>query len=61
MAEIRVEPKKRSLAWLWVLLLLAVVAAVVWYFYFYTGGRPVTVGALPLVRSMPLVHAWRAA
>ena len=35
MAEIRVEPKKRSLAWLWVLLLLAVIAAVVWYFYVY--------------------------
>lgn len=31
MAEIRVEPKRRSLAWLWVLLALAVVALVAWY------------------------------
>ncbi len=31
MAEIRVEPKRRSLAWLWVLLALALVAAVAWY------------------------------
>src|SRR5687768_17215613 len=32
MAEIRVEPKRRSMAWLWVLILLAVAAAVAWYF-----------------------------
>ena len=32
MAEIRVEPKKRSLAWLWILLLIAIAAAVAWYF-----------------------------
>ncbi len=31
MAEIRVEPKRRSLAWLWILLALAVVALVAWY------------------------------
>jgi hypothetical protein len=31
MAEIRVEPKRRSLAWVWVLLALAVAAAVFWY------------------------------
>jgi hypothetical protein len=31
MAEIRVEPKKRSLAWLWALLALAVIALVAWY------------------------------
>lgn len=31
MAEIRVQPKPRSLVWLWVLLALAVVALVAWY------------------------------
>jgi hypothetical protein len=31
MAEIRVEPKRRSMAWLWVLLALALVALVFWY------------------------------
>lgn len=32
MAEIRVEPKRRSMAWLWLLILLVVAAAVAWYF-----------------------------
>ena len=31
MAEIRVRPKRRSLAWLWVLLTLVVLALVAWY------------------------------
>ena len=31
MAEIRVEPKRRSTAWIWVLLALALVALVFWY------------------------------
>lgn len=32
MAEIRVEQKRRSLAWLWLLLALAVAAVAFWYF-----------------------------
>lgn len=32
MAEIKVEPQRRSLAWLWILLLVLVIAAAVWYF-----------------------------
>jgi len=31
MAEIRVEQKRRSLAWLWLLLALVVIGLVVWY------------------------------
>ena len=31
MAEIRVEEKRRSLTWLWLLLALAVVGLVLWY------------------------------
>jgi hypothetical protein len=31
MAEIRVRPKPRSLAWLWVLVALLVLALVAWY------------------------------
>ena len=42
MAEIRVEPKRRSMAWLWVLILLAVAAAVAWYFM---SGRTETIPA----------------
>ena len=39
MAEIRIEQKRRSLAWLWVLLVLLVLAAVAWYLYYDRGMR----------------------
>ena len=45
MAEIRVEQKRRSLAWLWILLVLALVAAAVWYFYFNGGTIRTDTGA----------------
>ena len=45
MAEIRVEPKKRSLAWLWILLLLIVAAAVAWYFMNNSRAGGANVGA----------------
>lgn len=32
MAEIKVEPKRAGLGWLWMLIVLAVLAGVVWYF-----------------------------
>jgi hypothetical protein len=31
MAEIRVEPKRRSMAWLWIVLALVVLAAAGWF------------------------------
>jgi hypothetical protein len=31
MAEIRVEPKRRNLTWLWVLIAVVVVAVIVYY------------------------------
>jgi len=34
MAEIHVEPRRRSLAWLWVLLGLIVIGALVYYFMY---------------------------
>jgi hypothetical protein len=37
MAEIRVEPKRRSLAWLWVVVLLLIAAAVAWWFLYGPG------------------------
>lgn len=33
MAEIRVQPRKRSYGWVWLVLLLIVVAAVVYFLY----------------------------
>lgn len=32
MAEIRVEPKRGGLGWLWIVIALIIVALVVWYF-----------------------------
>lgn len=45
MAEIRVEPKRRSLVWLWVIIALIIIAALVYYFLFYQsapGAAPAT-------------------
>ena len=70
MAEIRVEQKRRSLAWLWILLVLALVAAGVWYFYFNNNGvvrtdtgaltRPAA-GATVAARTAPGASTRRAA
>ncbi len=38
MAEIRVEPRRRSMAWLWFLLVLIVVGGLVYYFVYYRNG-----------------------
>ena len=38
MAEIRVEPRRRSLAWLWILLVLIIAAGLVYYFLYYRNG-----------------------
>ena len=39
MAEIRVEPRRRNTAWLWILLFLIVVGGLVYYFVFYPSGK----------------------
>ena len=38
MAEIHVEPQRRSLAWLWILLALIIAGGLVYYFVYYRGG-----------------------
>ena len=40
MAEIRVEPRRRGLAWLWILIALIIIAGLVYYFMFYNNGQP---------------------
>ena len=35
MAEIRVEPHRRSLAWLWILIVLIIAGGLVYYFLYY--------------------------
>ena len=37
MAEIRVQPRRRSMAWLWILLALIIVGGLVYYFAYYRG------------------------
>lgn len=32
MAEIKVEPKRSGLGWLWAIIILALIAAAIWYF-----------------------------
>jgi hypothetical protein len=34
MAEIRVEPRRRSLAWLWILVVLIVAGGLVYYYMY---------------------------
>ena len=38
MAEIRVEPRRRSLAWLWILLSLLIIGGLVYYLLYYHHG-----------------------
>jgi hypothetical protein len=45
MAEIKVEPKRGGLGWLWALIALVVIAAAVWYFM--SSSRPAPVPAAP--------------
>ena len=35
MAEIHVEPRRRSMAWLWILLVIIIAALVIYYFGYY--------------------------
>jgi len=35
MAEIRVEPKRRTTVWLWILLLVIIAAGLAYYYFFY--------------------------
>jgi hypothetical protein len=37
MAEIRVEPTRRSTTWVWILLLAIIAAGLVYYFFFMNG------------------------
>ena len=52
MAEIRVQPQKKSRSWIWVLLLLLVLAAVGYYLYAqgHLGGRS---DPAPVVQPAP--------
>lgn len=42
MAEIKVEPKRGGLGWLWVIIILALIAAAIWYFMNNSRAVPAT-------------------
>ena len=42
MAEIKVEPKRGGLGWLWAIIALALIGAVVWYFMNNSRAVPAT-------------------
>ena len=56
MAEIRVQPRKRSMAWLWILLALLIIAALVYFFVLapnaMTPATPTTVGAAETLQTL---------
>jgi hypothetical protein len=45
MAEIKVEPKRGGLGWLWAIILVVLLAFAAWYFFSNTGAAPATPAA----------------
>ena len=63
MAEIKVEPTRGGLGWLWAIILLVVIAAGVWYFVANSRAVPATTPPPDLARTSridtPATVAWR--
>jgi hypothetical protein len=51
MAEIKVEPKRGGLGWLWAIILLVVIAAGVWYFVTSSRSAPATAAPADSTRT----------
>ena len=52
MAEIRVEPKRGGLGWLWAIIVIALLAVAAWYFFTRTGAPAATTPADSVRTSM---------
>jgi hypothetical protein len=52
MAEIKVEPKRGGLGWLWAIIILALIAAAAWYFMNNSSAVPATSPADSVRTSM---------
>jgi hypothetical protein len=59
MAEIKVEPKRGGLAWLWVIIILALIGAGLWYFMNNSRAVPAPNAPADSTRtSLVVPHAW---
>jgi hypothetical protein len=60
MAEIKVEPKRGGLGWLWAIIVIALLAVAAWYFLTQTGTPATTTPADSVRTSMmesPMISA----
>ena len=64
MAEIKVEPKRSSLSWVWAVILLVLIAVGVWYFMMNSRPVPATTAPADSARTSsiasPSTVSWRA-
>jgi len=57
MAEIKVEPKRGGLGWLWAIIILALIALGAWYFINHSRAVPATAAPADSVRTSLVVPA----
>ncbi len=57
MANLHVQPKRKSYAWVWILILILIIAAAAYYFMVYKKQAPAPDNALDQGSSMPLQAA----
>jgi len=57
MANLHVQPKRKSNAWLWIVILIIIIAAAVYYFEVYKKQTPVNAGAFQPNTSLQLKNA----
>ena len=57
MANLHVQPKKNSNAWLWIILLIIIIAAAAYYFLVYKKQPPANNGAFQQNNSLQLKTA----
>lgn len=57
MANLHVQPKRKSNAWLWIIILIIIIAAVVYYFEVYKKQTPVNSNVVQPNTSLQLKNA----
>ena len=57
MANLHVQPKRKSNAWLWIVILIIIIAAAIYYFEVYKKQTPVNGSAFQPNTSLQLTNA----